>query len=81
MPVTSLSPSEYNDSILYIGFEYGNIALKNTYTNKQIIIDAGYNRVYDVKEYAKGILLVGIRDEGLKAIYLDDAGEKTDIKT
>jgi hypothetical protein len=80
-PVTSLSPSEQNDSIQYIGYEHGNVGIKNIYTDKQVIVDAGNNRIYDVKEYTKGILLVGIRDEGLKAVYIDASGEKTGMKT
>ncbi|MDR2804552.1 MAG: hypothetical protein LBB85_02770 [Dysgonamonadaceae bacterium] len=72
VPVTSVSLSERNDSLVFIGFENGNIIIKNTYTDKQIPIDAGYNRVYDIKEYSENILLVGVRDEGLKAIRVDN---------
>ncbi|MDR1645982.1 MAG: hypothetical protein LBS05_09235 [Tannerellaceae bacterium] len=80
-PLTSLSLTELNDSLLLIGTENGNALLRNIYTDRQVVIDAGHNRVYDIIEYspdasAGRILLAGIRDEGLKAVVITPDGEK-----
>jgi hypothetical protein len=70
-PITGIGRSEYNDSLLFVGLESGNILIKNIYTDEQLLVDEGGNRVYDVKEYAGDTLLLGIRDEGLKAVVFD----------
>jgi hypothetical protein len=80
-PVTSISQSLLNDSILFIGFENGNVVIKNTYTDRQTVLNVGSNRVYDVKEYSDDVFLVGIRDEGLKIVRLFDNDRSEIIKT
>ncbi|MDR1644687.1 MAG: hypothetical protein LBS05_02515 [Tannerellaceae bacterium] len=79
-PLTSLGLTELNDSLLLIGTEHGNVLFRNIYTDRQEVIDAGHNRVYDIKEYSASAsgktLLASVRDEGLKAIYLTPGDEK-----
>ncbi|MDR2414578.1 MAG: hypothetical protein LBD64_06295 [Odoribacteraceae bacterium] len=75
VPVTSVGLSIAGDSILYLGFENGNVVIKNTRADEQIAFSAGYNRVYDVRETGDGALLVGMRDEGLKLVRADSLGQ------
>lgn len=66
-PISCITPSNIPGR-QYIGLENGDIVIRDA-DNRQTRIDAGDNRVYDIFEYnapKDTLLLVGIRDEGLK---------------
>jgi hypothetical protein len=60
---------------MYLGFENGDVMIRNTRTDEQRVIHIAGNHVYNIAEYDDDMLLVCARDEGLSVIRVSPGGE------
>jgi hypothetical protein len=76
IPISSISPAQGSDVILFVGLENGNIIEVNVRTDERKLISTEFNsRIYDIIQ-EEDTLWVGVRNHGLlKFVYENDSLE------
>jgi hypothetical protein len=68
VPISCISSSPANSTVLFVGLENGNIVRMNTLDHSRTILNAGDNRIYDIYVDNDTTLWVSLRNEGVKRI-------------